>query len=364
MWRLAAIALIVMTAPAWAADWYCDASWGGTESGTEAEPYNTIGEAIAAASNLDTIYAKGGTDYAEAVTFSNLSIAIIGYTTTITDGGQAVIDATGETTGIAANCTTGNTPDMAIELQNLRVENATADGVLCNRTTDTAHAVVRNCVFVDNGDDGFEANHSSFNVTAYGCAFVSNGDYGATGVTRAYRCFSGDNADAGFIMFGIGVYVDCVVVRNAEGFDLRTAGTVVAGCVADNNSSMGFSLVGGSISDCIATNNGGYGYVMVTSAVGLDCVAGAGGLANTSGATSLASGAVYYDGTTVSTDPYVSIYNTDAWSVWDYSIINTSGLYMRAAPVGAGQMDSYDSPGPNDGVAPGGGGTTIIIVED
>lgn len=53
------VALLFVASPATATDWYVRADWVGTESGTAAEPYNTLSEAQTACSSGDTIYVYG-----------------------------------------------------------------------------------------------------------------------------------------------------------------------------------------------------------------------------------------------------------------------------------------------------------------
>jgi hypothetical protein len=74
----------VMAASTWYVD---DSNTSGTEDGTAAHPYNTIGEAVIAASAGDTIIVAGGT-YAETVNVDKSLVikASSGETPTINPG--------------------------------------------------------------------------------------------------------------------------------------------------------------------------------------------------------------------------------------------------------------------------------------
>jgi len=142
-------------------DYYVDAGSGDdANTGLIGDPWATLGkmtsEVVAATIvNGDIVYVKGGTAYTETMntgswpftTTPGESIQIIGYTTTISDGGMFTID--GESTRTNGLITLVN--DRRIIFRNMRVTGHTGTG--CSYGQADA-LVFHNCRFDNNGSHG------------------------------------------------------------------------------------------------------------------------------------------------------------------------------------------------------------------
>lgn len=129
----------------------------------------------------DIVYVQGGTDYTEAVAFTPAytRLRLVGYTTTISDRGRAVIDGTGNTNCIVGTC---NNSNSAWDIENFECKNATSDGLSITRSAGTCKTQLVNCYLHDNGGAGVKSNNSSNELTnVINCRIEDNAGRGIDG---------------------------------------------------------------------------------------------------------------------------------------------------------------------------------------
>lgn len=146
-----------------------------------------------------------------------------------------------------------------------------------------------NCDFINSLGTGFLAVSSTSFYRLINCKAYNNG---AIGLYSAfcYNCASYNNGSDGF--FGGNIqWENCISYGNVgAGFSTYgvTAGGIIRNCIADNNDLYGFR-VGRycDIVNSIATRNGNQGFFNYDNGyphIALNCLAGSGAWANTSGA--------------------------------------------------------------------------------
>ena len=153
-----------------------------------------------------------------------------------------------------------------VTIENIRFENATGDGA-------TGAITYYNCKFAGNGDDGVNAENSSF----VNCEFSSNtGDGNSWGnnTPKFVNCYSHDNTIRGFNgadTRGSGIIFNSIADSNG-GFGFITANPAFVNCVAYNNtgaSTDGFRFNGnaganrassGTMLNCSSVSNGRYAF--------------------------------------------------------------------------------------------------------
>jgi len=124
---------------------------------------------------------------------------------------------------------------------NCRFTQATSHGVYTNNLANYWNII--NCRFDNNGDTGYEHQHSN---------------YGAI-----HRCLFDNNAGDGSRHGVAAKITDCVFFNNGDdGCYITNNGAVICNCVFDNNTSDGLYISGGGqsvVMNCLFTNNTAYG---------------------------------------------------------------------------------------------------------
>jgi len=192
---------------------------GGGGVGSEGDPF-TIVEAADNVAAGDTVYVKASGDYIvqdganDCVLFLSTvgtltsPITWIGYTSVITDGGVATIDASNNT---LANCVGGTASlNFYQYFKNFRFTGASANGF--NLSTDN-YFRFDNCRFDNNGSRGIQgANYFTF-----------------------YKCQADNNTDRGLYVNNNNTFFCCKVFDNSDGFYLAS-NNVIFGCIVYGNS--------------------------------------------------------------------------------------------------------------------------------
>jgi hypothetical protein len=236
-------------------------------TGASGFPFNFMtNAAVNAAADTVRVNFKNDATYSitAAITISNNGLfRWEGYTTTVGDGGRAIIDggATG-TSFTLLNANGGDSEFKALIFQN-NGDTGTSDGVV------TGSAVTRivfyNCVFHNLRGSGLSFGNSG-GQTAVECeAYLCNGSNAAskggfnTSVSSVYvRCVSHDNAGSNGIGFRVSI-------------GANNSMTTFERCISDTNGSDGFNVGGGSTSsvlmmNCESYNNTGDGIDMSNTA--------------------------------------------------------------------------------------------------
>lgn len=269
-------------------------------------PFNFITNALTnAAGDYPRVNFKNNATYAitAAITHGNAGpIQFQGYTSTVGDGGRAIID--GGTAGASyvlltisgANCETW---DMIFQ-------NNGATGSASGFVPGTAETNCRRVVVNNVRGDGFSATFSTggafIECEAYACNQSNAGSkagFSFSGNATLVRCIAHDNAGSNTVGFrpsnGANTLIHCIADTNgSHGLDVNSVNghTTVVGCDFYNNTGDGIrsaNSAGSSIyvENCNFVKNGGYP-VNRTGAGGLNgavvnCGFGSGTQANTSG---------------------------------------------------------------------------------
>ena len=208
------------------ATYWVEAGHGGTNSGTQTNPWLTIDQSMAGLADGDKVWVKATASYPEVVTIDghqaswNDPIVIEGYTTTEGDGGQATIDgAATRASGIVVSAFNGNTNYV---FKNFIIQDHTAAGVSLNNVD---RFTWKNCDFLSNAGTGIFC-----------------------GALHAFEnCRFNDNLNDGVICQAGALFVGCEFFRNTlAGID--AGGAVFAlFCTFFSNGSIAM--------DCGATND-------------------------------------------------------------------------------------------------------------
>jgi len=187
-------------------------------------PFVTVQQAIDTVAAGDEIHIKGDGLYQEALTNPVVGtladpIQFWGYTTSITDGGQATIDGNGE--AIVSGMDYDGTVTAFHVYNHLRFTNFSSHGF--NGIAVTA-LVFRYCEFDNNGGIGLSAKDD---VSLLGCHFH-------------------DNDNTGAYINGSGIVVGCLFRNNLNGLGIEGPGSnYVFNCIAAGNTNLGIQVDGG-----------------------------------------------------------------------------------------------------------------------
>jgi hypothetical protein len=221
------------------ATYYVEAGHGGTDSGTEANPWLTIDQAMAGLGDGDKVWVKATASYTETVDIDghqatwNTPIVIEGYTSSTGDGGKVTIDGgAARASGIVESGFAGNTNYV---FKNFIIQNHTSHGIDLN---DVDRFTWKNCEFIGNGTvsghgalvgllhafENCKFNSNSADGCAcqsngifIGCEFMSNGGSGldGSGTTLAVFCTFFSNGttamDSGASHDVVTLMVNCTV---------------------------------------------------------------------------------------------------------------------------------------------------------
>lgn len=193
---------------------------------SEANAWATIDKAMNTVAAGDKVWVKSGADYTETATIDTTGtqtapITFEGYTSTIGDGGRAVINGgAARASGILDSIAAGGR--VYYVFKNFQITNHTSHGV----NTDQLHIFFKNCKFDTNGGAGFNGRHAMFE----GCEFSDNTGDGAVITTT-----------------GAGVFAGCKFYRNAgDGIDCQVS-LVCAFCEFFSNGDI--AIRGGAAND-------------------------------------------------------------------------------------------------------------------
>lgn len=245
--------------------YWVEAGHGGTDSGTEANPWLTIDQAMAGLGDGDKVWVKATAPYAETVVIDghqatwSACVIMEGYTTATGDGGQVTITGS----EARANCvTTTFAANTNWCWKNFIFTGCTGTGVSLNnidRMTWKNCSFYHNdgsgilsgmnhhfdqCEFNDNGADGVACQGGAIFI---GCNFYRNAfeAIDASGsVVAAFCTFFSTNSNAfsaGAANDGMSVMINCTIDGDArdtaEGFSLnnviRHGGCIVNSIVYD-----------------------------------------------------------------------------------------------------------------------------------
>jgi hypothetical protein len=229
-------------------------------NGAVAFPFGFVTSALTdSSSNVPRFNFKNNASYVitAAMTHANAGpMKFQGYTTTVADGGRAVID--GGTSG--ASYTLLTLSNLSIVFEDFEFKNNGATGTATGVSYASARATWRRCVFHDLRGYGFAASSSGIRLVeceAYNCnqGGLTNGAgfYAQSICCTFLRCISHDNSGStthGFFAGGVNQPTNYI------------------GCIADSNGGSGFYASQSSIlmTECDSYNNGSHGLYIVPSA--------------------------------------------------------------------------------------------------
>jgi hypothetical protein len=304
-----------------------------------------------------------------------------GYTSSYGDFGRAVLD--GGTTGASYNLI-GTTVGANAVLADFECCNngatGTSGGVFWNST-----GMVLRCVFHNFRGSGLQSNNGTrvIECEAYACnasntSGVGGFTFGGAGCT-VERCISHDN-NAGSNAVGFVTasgqcdFVKCIADSNgSHGFQILASQCAIEECDAYNNTGSGIFINAGTnlnthIENCNLTKNGAWGILIsgagkVSGSI-YNCGFGAGTEANTSGQISgngymETAGSVTYPS---NSSPY------NAPTTGDFTITLTEakgagrGTFLQTQAGYSGTTGHQDIGAAQH--ADGGGGSTLIVIED
>lgn len=165
--------------------WF-DSAHTGTESGTVDEPYNTIGEAMTAASDGGVIAIKDGTHNVTQITMPK-SLTFVGESTN-----GAILQTSGTTYGASINA---RNLGYAITLETLKIENSGSNnsyGLIHGGNTVDATVTVTNCII------GMTADHLTSASLVFGVFNFSNSANDPALVCTDTVIFAGATGTNGF----------------------------------------------------------------------------------------------------------------------------------------------------------------------
>lgn len=228
-------------------------AWAGP-NGAVAFPFNFVATAMTnAAGDTPRVNFKSGTNYAITAAMTHTLAGpcrFQGYTTTVGDGGKAIID--------------GGTSGASYEMLTVSGANISLVDLICQNNGATGNAF--GIVISGAGIEAFLNRCVVHNVTGYGFQLSAANIIGVE--LEAYACNLNNNVGrAGYLLSsGSGIQlVRCIAHDNAgsgsTGFIVSIGATLV-GCIADTNGAIGFnvsSVTGAMLLGCEGYNNGSDG---------------------------------------------------------------------------------------------------------
>jgi hypothetical protein len=179
------------------ATYWVETGHGGTDSGTETNPWLTIQQALTAVAQDDHVWVKGGIDYTEAALFVtnggwDAPITIEGYTTSTGDGGQFTMDGGGSLSSAMLDPSSGAKSSHYI-WRNMVITNYASHGF---NILGGDYNGFRNCEFTNNGNNGIWADNDCYFVN---CKITNNAWSGCEGGYRDVfiNCEVGGNGYSG-----------------------------------------------------------------------------------------------------------------------------------------------------------------------
>jgi len=295
-----------------------------------------------ASGDLPFINMKNGTNYAitAAITWSSANVSVGGYTSTVRDGGKAVID--GGTSGSSyVLLTVSGTP---CEVMDLILQNngatGSAAGLSNSNNRNTFRRVVVNSVRGAGFVNTFVGRFTQ--CEAYACNQSNTAATAGFNITAAAvlkRCVSHDNTgsnSSGFVITPTVpvTLIGCIADTNGQhGFSGTGIGPVVLqNCIASANTSDGArhadATCAWDVENCIFSTNGGYGFTSTANA-GDELVNNA-FRSNTSGQTNNTNADLVTGSVTLTGDPFTDAANGD------FTLNNTSGAGASCRGAGIG----------------------------
>jgi hypothetical protein len=294
-------------------------------NGTDAFPFSMLnGTLIGAANETLRVNFKNNATYSITAACQNFNagpFTLQGYSSTVGDGGKAIID--GGTTG-AAYVLLANFGGRAV-LVDLILQNNGASSSSSLYTT-SASALVFRCAFNSGRGAAVSAGADTVIIEceAYGCN--QNGGVNAgvftAGSSRmiAVRCIAHDNtagttngfgASSGFLHC-----IDCVADSNSgSGFYASSTGIVnLQNCVSYGNTVDGFQAAAGNnfiAMNCLFVNNGAYGINLTTPASSIALVSTNGFFGNGTAPTTGVTSPVAANAITLTANPFADAPNGD-----------------------------------------------------
>ena len=187
-------------------------------------------------------------------------ISVIGYTTTITDGGLITLNDTD-------NGQTQTAISQSRDYYLWRNIKGTNNRSIFTVASVSQGNIFMNCHSVDSSTEGFDVLGNTGDCHAFvDCSSVGAGTQGfsmGSRNARLIRCVSIDSSSSGFLVgnaaYGA-ILVDCIAHANgSHGFDI-TGESALTNCTANRNTGDGFNVDAYTIlHGCVASSNSAYG---------------------------------------------------------------------------------------------------------
>lgn len=313
-------------------------------NGTDAFPFSMLNGTLIGASNETLrVNFKNNATYSITAACSNFNtgpFTLQGYSSTVGDGGKAVID--GGTAGSAYVLLTivaGRIAHVDLILQNNG-----ASGANSLYSVGGAANFYR-CVFNSSRGTGVNSTQPAIFVEceAYNCNLEGGTNVGGFAATTSLvictRCISHDNTGGtsnGFqISSGTMVCIDCIADSNSGSGFVATAGGAVnlQNCVSYGNTLDGFrASANGNLTamNCLFVNNGAYGINLTTPAGSVALVSTNGFFGNASGQTTGVTSPVAVSAVTLTADPFANAAGGD----FDLNAVIGGGATCKNAGLG------------------------------
>jgi hypothetical protein len=354
-------------------------AWRGPNSAV-AFPFGFAAAAMMnSSSDCPRVNFKSGTNYAITANMTHSisgPVRFEGYTTTVGDGGRAIID--GGTSGASFILLTMSGHYNYIAYLTFQNNGATgsSDGLNCSGESTTLFNVVVNSVrgtgFNTGGNYGTAVECEAYSIGQGGNKF----GYEVSSNWLYVRCIAHDNTSTNSGFYGDASYVDCIADSNGtDGWQTASIGSHWVGCVAYNNGRDGIRINNSAarrfcIESCsfVLNGSGSGGYGINGAGSGgrnghvLNCGFGSGTKANASGDKTGLKG-MHESGSVTFTS------NTEPWSgasTGDFRI-NLAGAkgagrgsYCQTASSYTGAV-GYPDIGAAQHLESGGGGSGLAI---
>lgn len=325
------------------ADYYVNPASGGTDSGTQANPWTDPNSADGVAGSGDTVYCQGTFNGTLNIAAST-GVRWVGTNASWADDGtRFVID--GQST--RANGLTPAIDDMGI-IKNFEIKGHTDDGVFVG--SGISDGVLKNCYSHNNGGSGFKGLSTSIRWAFLGCWSANNTVDGFETWSQSVfiACAASGNGGNGWTCNAtFYTLIGCLGYSNTtRGIFCSAAGPLLLGNVFDDNGTDGASgSTAGTFLFNRLTNNGDDGLDLSSASVFEDYNFAQG---NT-GTNIVVAGLSGENSTTTGTIGYVNA------ATGNYMLNSSATLRNQAVSLGDGVNSLYESAGLNPEEVSGGG---------
>lgn len=203
------------------ADWYADKLNGDdtTGDGSEGNPYETIQKCVDSAASTDTVFVQNTAVYTEMVTVTDKSMNLIGYNTTTSDEGVAVVDGgSSRVNGIKITNTTGN---VSAIIRNFEFKNCTGAGLLILRGAGGSNSLfIIDNIWSHDNDVGINLSWNQSSLVPVSRVLVELNTSGGiintanTGLWAIIGSQITDNGGVGVALNDESFCADCTIAKN------------------------------------------------------------------------------------------------------------------------------------------------------